>query len=453
MWRQIFNYALEYDQLLDTSFQSHFDFQQDYELTNDWNQALNQLVDTIQRSRRTAFALLLVSKFISHIARDFLLALLYISRKPQLKLIAELLAGETPFVNGAISPGVLVRGIYIKAEMDQNMDDRNNIRAIIRCCPNLVVYKDHTFNHETWDGSTDDLSSLPTCIESLPPESHIQLISQRGDRGPKLATLTEHCAVLRGLRSLSLESVARGTQPPDNSVGLSFPQLHTLTFELSWGGHHIDIGSWDLPQLRNVIVWDSHNFEEDPNIPSFFKAHGAKLVTLQLRGTQGFNDLQALLSVCGLLEDLTMGNTLSLASLTSAIKPLRRLALDGGPGDPFEDAKNVMQKLLDPSILPALEVVRFVDFSKDEYAAHKWSRRRMDMWVGWIQAWAVRGVRLEDSQGDLLQFPHKMEVRDDDSDYFEYWSNEDDDDDFDEDYDDNYGGWSGSDEHEFDGFV
>lgn len=212
--------------------------------------------------------------------------------------------------------------------------------------------------------------------------------------------LQDHFDQLTQLEFLHLGMIE---ERPRTTRDLLLPSLQTLSIRSQFAtldGILPIIAHWELPSLNYASV------KLNANSHPFLGARASQLRCLELATSSPFNDLSDLsefLSRFSQLEDIIYESpkpTVPLIPLPS----VQRIGLSCEPSiDPLD---NHFETIFGAeNIYPQLKIIRLLKLYLVQPPARTLDPETFDFWQRWLSKWHARGIRLENSRGELLRLP------------------------------------------------
>ncbi|KAI0337264.1 hypothetical protein BDW22DRAFT_1383945 [Trametopsis cervina] len=276
LWGVVIKHAcLAYFDPLDTSHELSF-------LENE-----SRSLDMYKVSMKDKLACSLVSRQWHAYATDFLYEFIWIRNASQAKSLAHLLLLQS--LHNGPSYGSCIRRLHIETPVLE-LCAPADLRSILENAPGLCIYSDR---HSIQRSLYDDARCSPEAILKLIAQPKIRRLSwtcySDAPLQPRLIPLWTNIAAnleflelsscSSNVRTAVLPAVSSSSNTSDMDVCL--PSLRALRVSLDDDTFAV-LSLWDMPQLTNLCVLSSDFSYTGPGFTSFFRAHGHKLVQLEL---------------------------------------------------------------------------------------------------------------------------------------------------------------------------
>jgi hypothetical protein len=444
VWRIIFCYSTGYQGLLDTS---------SLHALSDEPRAWS--VDLSQVTAETKLSLALVSKAWNNLVLPLLYEHIPVYNVAHIPTIALLLGkkieGSADTSDGSDRVGRYVKRIdilfttevlragprYIRRRENRTEAFVEDLISICRMSPNLIIFSDanqvttpqEVITAVVAEGKGDDRNA-----------HRLSYINWYADAEETLPPLIRSLTQMASVEIISLNFLEWSEN--DEATAVSLPNLHTLRVSgfkeallpfLTW------CAGCALPSLQRFkILCRNHNFGD---IMPFLRAHGPKLSFFDWNAsiwpgdqTPSLEDCSALLSVVVYIHSGAM----DLLSSLNSHPTVTRITLDApllsrlvAQSIQFYQRKYVFKQMgvfdwymtrIQSLDLPQLRSMRMQGLRADSLRDAGWDGGPAVLWKLWIDTWAARNVRFEDTCGTLLVVPetwtfHEEEDESDDSDF------------------------------------
>ncbi|KAI0693408.1 hypothetical protein BC835DRAFT_1074700 [Cytidiella melzeri] len=244
-------------------------------------------LDTYRVSIKDKLSYCLVSSQWNAYAKEFLYEFIWISSASQAKSLAHLLILQS--LQESLSYGSYIRRLHIETPVLQ-LCAPADLRSILENAPGLCIYSDH---HSIQRSLYDDGRCSSEEILKLVAQPKIRRLSwtcySDAPLQPRLIPLwTNLAANLEFLELSSCSPNVHTTVLPvvasasaGSGMDVRLPSLRSLRMSLDDEAFAV-LSSWDMPQLSHLSVLAADFSHTDPGFASFFRAHGCKLVQLEL---------------------------------------------------------------------------------------------------------------------------------------------------------------------------
>lgn len=248
------------------------------------------LLCTYQAAMRDKLSLSLVSRQWHAYAREYLYEFVWISSASQAKALAHLLIIHS--LRGEPSFGSFIRRLHIETPVLERCAPAD-LRTILDNAPNLCIYSDHhSIRRSLYDDGSDPRCTSAAILK-LVAQPKIRRLSwtSYGDApfqrpmAPLWTNLTGQLEYLElsfyASNSRTLSSSSADSTPHGVELNVTLPCLRALKISLD-NDTFAALSSWDMPQLRNLSMLSSDFSYTGTGFASFFRAHGSKLIQLEL---------------------------------------------------------------------------------------------------------------------------------------------------------------------------
>lgn len=249
------------------------------------------LLDTYLAAMRDKVSLSLVSKQWHAYAREYVYEFIWIRSASQAKGLAHLLIMQS-LQGDQISYGSYIRRLHIETPVFERCAPVD-LRSILENAPGLCIYSDHhSVRRSLYDDGADPRCTSAAILRLLArPEIRRLSWTSYADapfQQPMAPLWTNLAAQLEYLELSFYSPKLRDSPPPalesisyGMAINVSLPCLRSLKVSLDNDTFTV-LSSWDMPHLTNLSVLSSDFSYTGPGFASFFRAHGAKLLQLEL---------------------------------------------------------------------------------------------------------------------------------------------------------------------------
>lgn len=265
-------------------------------------------IDKYRQAMKLKMTVALVSKQWNALVRSGLYEFVWIGKAAQAKALARSLLMEfverKKALQGGISPQLLrissgsyIRRLHIETPVLERCSPAD-IRTILDFAPSLQIYSDHHSLQRSMFNDSPDPRSTPEELLKLVAHPKLRRLSWTTygsvPFSQRIAPLIKSHAGALNLEYLELSSWSPNprTVSPDTLTSrsathhrhpmyVSLPALKALKVSLD-NNTFGTLASWDMPLLTNLSVLSADFSYTGPGFNSFFAAHGAKLIQLEL---------------------------------------------------------------------------------------------------------------------------------------------------------------------------